>query len=123
MAQVAGALLVHCVAEDAFWLLSGLVNGVLKDYWVKERSVMLVDSAVFQGVLSGSEKELAGLFKGIGLNRAFCFYCLVSYSCHTAVDFLERWYTRLFIRSLPWPTALRVIDGVVAEGMLSLWIC
>ncbi len=69
MARVAGTLLVHCAAEDAFWLLSGLVNGVLNDYWAKERTGMLVDSAVFQGVLSGSEKELASLFKEIGLHR------------------------------------------------------
>ncbi len=69
MVQVTGALLVHCVVEDAFWLLSGLVNGVLKNYWVKERTGMRVDAAVFQGLLSGSEKELAGLFKEIGLHR------------------------------------------------------
>jgi len=71
MTQVAGALLVHCVAEDAFWLLSGLVNGVLKDYWAKEKTGMKVDDAVFQGLLSGSEKELAGLFKEVGVQRQF----------------------------------------------------
>ena len=69
MTLVAGALLVHCVAEDAFWLLSGLVNGVLKDYWTKEKTGLMVDAAVFQGVLTGSEKMLAGLFKDVRLRR------------------------------------------------------
>ena len=69
MAQVAGALLVHCVAEDAFWLLSGLVNAVLKDYWAKERTGMMVDAAIFEVLLSGSEKELSGVLKEVGLHR------------------------------------------------------
>ena len=73
MTHVAGTLLVHCVAEDGFWLLTALVNEVLKDYWAKERTVMRVDAAVFQGVLTGSEKELAGMFKEIGIHCSFTF--------------------------------------------------
>ena len=30
--------------------------------------------------------------------------------------FLDKWFSQLFIRVLPWPTALRVIDAVVSEG-------
>lgn len=30
--------------------------------------------------------------------------------------FISPWYRQLFIRCLPWPTALRVIDVVIAEG-------
>lgn len=33
-----------------------------------------------------------------------------------ASDFIERWYKQLFVRCLPWPTTLRVIDAVVSEG-------
>lgn len=35
----------------------------------------------------------------------------------TAIVFLEEWYSKLFLRCLPWPTALRIIDAVIAEGM------
>ncbi len=36
MCLIAGTLLIHSVAEEAFWLLSGLVNTALKEYYVKE---------------------------------------------------------------------------------------
>lgn len=74
MSLIAGMLLIHCVAEDAFWLLSGFVNGVLKDYYAQPGSGgkaagMRVDAAVFAGVLHGSEPKLGKLFKDIGLHR------------------------------------------------------
>lgn len=67
MCHVAGTLLIHCVAEDAFWLLSGLVNTALKEYYVKDGPGLRVDSGVFEGVIKGSEKELAGLFKEVDI--------------------------------------------------------
>jgi hypothetical protein len=73
MSLLAGALLIHCVAEDAFWLLSGLINGALRDFYPKEgKHGLKVDSAVFAGVLQGSEPKIAKLFKDVGLHRE-CF--------------------------------------------------
>ena len=37
LAVLAGALLIHCVAEEAFWLLVGLVGGALRDYYATVR--------------------------------------------------------------------------------------
>jgi hypothetical protein len=31
-------------------------------------------------------------------------------------DYLPRWWSGLFIRNLPWPTVLRIIDTVISEG-------
>ncbi|KAK8864699.1 hypothetical protein IAR55_001951 [Kwoniella newhampshirensis] len=101
MALIAGALLIHCVAEDAFWLLSGLVNVVLKDYYAKEKVGMRIDAAVFVGLLQGQEPKLAALLKNVGIHP---------------IAFLDKWFSQLFIRCLPWPTALRVVDAVVSEG-------
>ncbi|WVF71143.1 hypothetical protein IAT40_005940 [Kwoniella sp. CBS 6097] len=101
MALIAGALLIHCVAEDSFWLLSGLVNTVLKDYFAKERTGMRIDAAVFMGLLQGQEPRLAKLLKETGLHP---------------ISFVDKWFSQLFIRCLPWPTTLRVIDAVVSEG-------
>ncbi|KAI9639156.1 putative rab GTPase activator [Dioszegia hungarica] len=108
MSLIAGMLLIHCVAEDAFWLLSGFVNGSLRDYYASPTGQsggkavgMRVDAAVFAGVLAGSEPKLGKLFRDIGLHP---------------IVFLEEWYAKLFLRCLPWPTALRIIDAVVAEG-------
>jgi hypothetical protein len=70
MSLLAGALLIHCVAEDAFWLLSGLINGALRDYYPKEGNHgVRVDAAVFAGLLQGSEPKLAKLFKDTGVLR------------------------------------------------------
>jgi hypothetical protein len=71
MARIAGALLIHCVVEDAFWLLSGLVNGVLKECFMTDRWGMRVDARVFEGVLGGSEGKLGKLMKEIGLDCEF----------------------------------------------------
>ncbi|WVR06760.1 hypothetical protein IAU60_003795 [Kwoniella sp. DSM 27419] len=101
MALIAGALLIHCVAEDSFWLLSGLVNSVLKDYFTKERTGVRIDAAVLMGLLKGLEPKLAKLFRETGVH---------------AISFVDKWFSQLFIRCLPWPTALRVIDAVVSEG-------
>lgn len=69
MALIAGALLIHCVAEDSFWLLSGLVNSVLKDFYGKEKVGLKIEAGVFEKLLSSAEPKLAKLFKEIGLQR------------------------------------------------------
>ncbi|WWC69886.1 uncharacterized protein I206_103829 [Kwoniella pini CBS 10737] len=103
MALIGGALLIHCVAEDSFWLLSGLINSVLKDYYTnsKERLGLRIDSAVFMGLLAKEEPKIGKLLKEIGIHP---------------ISFLDKWFSQLFIRCLPWPTTLRVIDAVVSEG-------
>ncbi|ORX35590.1 rab-GTPase-TBC domain-domain-containing protein [Kockovaella imperatae] len=98
MCHLAGTMLIHSVAEDAFSLLGGLMENVLREYY---STGINIDAGVFDVVLRGSEKDLAAMFKQVGLKSG---------------EFLETWYKQLFIRCLPWPTALRVIDVVVAEG-------
>ncbi|KAL1411371.1 hypothetical protein Q8F55_002327 [Vanrija albida] len=101
IAQIGGALLVHAVVEDAFWLMAGLFNGVLKTYYVKDRGAFSVDLHVFAGILQGSEPKIAKLFRDLGI---------------APHHYLEQWWTALFIRSLPWPTVLRFLDAVISEG-------
>lgn len=67
MCLIAGTLLIHCVAEDAFWLLSGLVNTSLKEYYSKDGQGVRVIAGVFEGVIRGSEKEMSGAFKIAGV--------------------------------------------------------
>ena len=67
MCHIAGTLLIHCVAEDAFWLLSGLINTALKEYYLKDAQGLRVDSGVFEGVIRGSEKDLANAFREAGV--------------------------------------------------------
>nr|ODO03987.1 hypothetical protein L204_00329 [Cryptococcus depauperatus CBS 7855] len=101
MALIAGALLIHCVAEDSFWLLSGLVNTVLKDFYSKEQIGLKAVSEVFLRLLMKEEMKIGKLLKDVGIHP---------------IVFLEKWFGQLFIRCLPWPTAMRVIDAVVCEG-------
>lgn len=69
LALIAGALLIHTMMEDAFWLMAGLFNGTLKTYYVKDRSAFKIDLHIFTGILSGSEPKLANLFRDIGVTR------------------------------------------------------
>jgi hypothetical protein len=70
MCHLAGTLLIHCVAEDAFWLLSGLVNTALKEYYMKDGPGLRIDAGVFDGVLRGSEKDLYNAMKAAGISGA-----------------------------------------------------
>ena len=67
LCQVGGTLLIHCVAEDAFWLLSGLINSALKEYYIPGGQTLRLDSGVFEAVIKGSEKDLAVLFRESGV--------------------------------------------------------
>lgn len=91
LALIAGMLLIHCVAEDAFWLLDGLAGskGLLRGYISSSSSRgdhagtvpgetgkkvgsgldIEVDSAVFIGLFAGSEKQMSKKFKELGLHR------------------------------------------------------
>lgn len=69
LALIGGALLIHAVVEDAFWLMAGLFNSVLKTYYVKDRFAFRVDLHVFGGILQGTEPQLARLFSDVGVAR------------------------------------------------------
>jgi hypothetical protein len=124
IARLAGALLIHAVLEDAFWLLSGLFNGVLKNYYVLDTNAFVIDLNVFCGVLEGSEPRLGQLFRSTGVLRE---YKQVELSIGTELTFiaehyLVKWWSGMFIRTLPWPTVLRLLDAVIAEGPRYLMI-
>ena len=67
--MIAGLLLIHCVAEDAYYLLSGIVDGLMKDHF--HGNGVVIDANVFAGVLGGSEKALSRKFKDLGIHREF----------------------------------------------------
>lgn len=67
---IAGALLIHCVAEDAFWLLQGLMNGPLRGYYSREGDKALrVDARVLSAVVQGSEPKLSRHLRDCGVMR------------------------------------------------------
>jgi hypothetical protein len=113
MALLAGTLLIHCVAEDAFWLLGGLVGGLLRGHYEDGAMGLKVDKGVFEGLVKGSEKEIWGLLKEVGID---CRCWKIAASDVVGLEFLEQWWRNVFIRCLPWPTALRVVDVVISEG-------
>lgn len=65
--MIAGLLLIHCVAEDAYYLLSGIVDGLMRDHF--HGNGISVDANVFAAVLGGSEKTLSRKFKDLGIHR------------------------------------------------------
>lgn len=107
LALIAGALLIHAVMEDAFWLMAGLFNGTLKTYYVKDKSAFKVDLHVFAGILAGSEPQLANLFRDVDI---------------APQEYLRNWWMSLYIRSLPWPTVMRFFDTLISEGPRYMFI-
>lgn len=71
IARLAGAMLIHAVLEDAFWLLAGLFNRVLKSYYVLDTKAFIIDLNVFGGILEGSEPRIGQLFRSAGVLRTF----------------------------------------------------
>ena len=67
MPLIGGMLLIHCVVEDAFYLLQGIMDGLMREYFTG--SGIKVDAAVFTGLLAGSEKGLSRKFKDLGIHR------------------------------------------------------
>jgi hypothetical protein len=68
MPLIGGMLLIHCVVEDAFYLLQGIMDGLMREYYLSEKGIK-VDSAVFTGLLAGSEKALSRKFKDLEIHR------------------------------------------------------
>jgi len=77
--MIAGLLLIHCVAEDAYYLLSGIVDGLMRDHF--HGNGVVIDANVFAGVLGGSEKALSRKFKDLGIHRESLLLVLM-YSRH-----------------------------------------
>jgi hypothetical protein len=99
--MIGGMFLIHCVAEDAFYLLVGMVEGLMKDYFSsnitssaaekldkegeKGQRGIKIDAAVFTGLLAGSEKGLSRKFKDLGIHRMSSHFtashpCFVTWS-------------------------------------------
>jgi len=123
IARLAGALLIHAVLEDAFWLLAGLFNGVLKSYYVLDTKAFIIDLNVFGGILEGSEPRIGQLFRSAGVLRELSHARLSKLASDPAAEhYLVKWWSGMFIRSLPWPTVLRLLDVVISEGPRYLMI-
>jgi hypothetical protein len=48
-----------------------LVGGVLRGYYEEGAMGLKVDKSVFEGLVRGSEKEIWGLFKDLGIDCEF----------------------------------------------------
>jgi hypothetical protein len=73
-------LLIHCVAEDAYHLLRGVVDGMMVDYFAGTDigKGLKIDAAVFMGLLAGSEKPMSRKFKEMGIHRMSTWFLGVS---------------------------------------------
>jgi len=88
--MIAGLLLIHCVAEDAYYLLSGIVDGLMKDHF--HGNGVVVDANVFAGVLGGSEKALSRKFKDLGIHRESSLSSSL-FPCFSSFDHLHSTYS------------------------------
>ncbi|KAG0148685.1 hypothetical protein CROQUDRAFT_654516 [Cronartium quercuum f. sp. fusiforme G11] len=102
LGTVAGFLLVHSPLEEAFWNLVALVKRRAPSFWAPDglRSSGIVFE-VFDLLLEELDPTLSGYLADHRLN---------------AQIYLPSHFFQLFIKTLPWPTLLRVMDLFISEG-------
>eukprot|EP00164_Ancoracysta_twista_P005342 GFYU01007305.1.p1 GENE.GFYU01007305.1~~GFYU01007305.1.p1 ORF type:complete len:424 (-),score=137.17 GFYU01007305.1:143-1414(-) len=99
---ITGMLLLFMDEEEAFWMLSTIVELILPGgYFTQTMSAMQTDQRVFSELLSSKLKKV---FKHIG-------YMDAPFTLAT-----QQWFLCLYVNTLPVETTLRVWDSLFFEG-------
>lgn len=102
MNLVAGFLLIQMPAEDAFWLMCGLLRDVhMEGYYSDEMKQLHIDGIVFGQLLQSMDPELAARLIELDVEP---------------INFAPNWLLPLFARVLPWQTLLHAWDVLFFEG-------
>ncbi len=99
---IVGVMLLYLNEESSFWLLATLLEDILPlDYYARELVGCHVDLMVLEELLSHVAPRTALILGEVGLG----------------IELLAlEWMVGTFVRSLPSEAALRIWDGLFAEG-------
>ena len=106
MNLVASYLLLYLGEEEAFWMLCALCERLLPDYYTRSMVGAMVDQRVFHQLVADTLPDLAAHLRRIGLDLS-----LLSVS----------WFVSLFVSSMPFLAACRVLDCFFYEGSAFLF--
>lgn len=98
---IAAGLLVFMNEEEAFWMMSWIVEHLLQQYYSHHLAGPQADAAILEHYLRKRIPSLYKHFKKIGLQ--------ISVLC-------TQWFMCLFITSVPCETAFRIWDKIFLNG-------
>jgi len=103
---LAGTLLLFMEEEEAFWMLVYIVEELLQNYFIQNMSGLLVDTQLFEQLVS---KHLPSLWKHCQkINLAIPLIC-------------SPWFLCLFVNYLPNETTYSIWDSIMLEGVKTVF--
>ncbi|WFD36436.1 hypothetical protein MCUN1_003315 [Malassezia cuniculi] len=103
---IAGLLLMHMPVEDAFWMLDTVINHYgISAYYSNGTQQMRIDSMVVDELLRLYAPEAHARLHALQIGP---------------LVFMSPWILPVFVRTLPWPTLLRVWDAFLCHGHVYL---
>uniref|UniRef100_A0A1I8GDF9 Rab-GAP TBC domain-containing protein n=3 Tax=Macrostomum lignano TaxID=282301 RepID=A0A1I8GDF9_9PLAT len=102
MAPLAGALLLHMPESDTFYTVYILFDKYMRGYFRPGLDAVQVDGQILYGLLKRLNQPI--------------YKHLVKYKVEP-LHFMVDWFMCLYVRTLPWPTLLRVWDVYFCEGV------
>ena len=100
MNLIASVLLLYCNEEDAFWLLASVCERLLPDYYNTKVVGAQIDSGVFEDLCEHYLKDIYDKLKELSV---------ISYISLA-------WFLTLFISSMPFDSAVYLIDCFFFDG-------
>jgi hypothetical protein len=99
------------LGTSAFWLLVSIVKKYLQGYYDPTMRGVRMDAFILGRLLKASEPKLYKKLQEAGIDGMMGHACIVlRLILHTASMFASNWLLPLYVRILPWPSLLRVID-------------
>jgi hypothetical protein len=97
---IASVLLLYCSEEEAFWLLSSICERLLPDYYNTKVVGAQIDSGVFEDLCEMYLKDIYVKLKELSV---------ISYVSLA-------WFLTLFISSMPFDSAVYLVDCFFYDG-------
>ncbi|ORZ00269.1 rab-GTPase-TBC domain-domain-containing protein [Syncephalastrum racemosum] len=102
MGRLAGCLLMHMPAEDAFWLLVVTIDRYMNGYFTPSLSQMRIDAYIIGELLKEHQPKLAQHLENNDVQP---------------IMYITPWFLTAFTMTLPWSSVLRVWDVFYFEGV------
>ncbi|XP_040570174.1 TBC1 domain family member 10B isoform X2 [Lepeophtheirus salmonis] len=105
-APIAALLLMHMPSEAAFWCLVAVCDNYIPGYYDEGMEAIQLEGAILLGLL---RKVSPGIYRHLKKQEI------------EPILFMMEWFLCVFIRTLPWPSVIRVWDIFMCEGVKILF--
>ncbi|CDH53403.1 tbc1 domain family member 10a-like [Lichtheimia corymbifera JMRC:FSU:9682] len=102
MGRLAGCMLMHMPAEEAFWLLVATIDRFMNGYFTPTLSQVRIDAYIIGELLKDHQPKLAHHLESNEVQP---------------IMYIAQWFMTAFTMTLPWNSVLRVWDVFYFEGV------